>query len=110
MVYGINKNLSTTLNGGFNNSSLFNRLGTLVSGSDHPHIKPNYLYKPDSSMAIDLDRYKYVNAVTGKYDMLAFDNPLILFDDNNVAHDMSIAEVDIANSVIDVARDMRSYN
>ena len=110
MVYGLNKNLSTTLNTGFNNNPVLERIRALVSSCDHPGVKPNYLYQPDSSMAIDLERYKYVNAITGDYDMLAFDNPLILFDSNNVAHDMSIAEVDIANSVIDIARDMRSYN
>lgn len=110
MVKGLNKDLSTAITNGFINNPILDRMKALISGSDHPDIKYDYLYEPDSSMAIDLDRYKYVNAITGEYDMLAFDNPLILFDDNNVAHDMSIAEVDIANSVIDIARDMRSYN
>ena len=110
VVNGINNKLSTTLNPKFSNNPVLRRMKELVLGSDNPDLKPDYLYNPDSSMVIDLDKYMYVNAITGEYDMLAFDNPLILFDSNNVAHDMSIAEVDIANSSIDIARDMRSYN
>lgn len=106
---GLNKKLSTSIDTKFANNTLLNRIKAIIDGSDNPNIKPNYTYEPDASMEIDLNKYLLIDAITGEYSSLAFDNPLILFDNNNVAHDMSIAEIDIANSNIDIVRDMRNY-
>ena len=70
------------------------RIKEIIEDSDSPSIKPYYSYTPEKSMAIeDPD----------------FSKPDILWDKNNVANMMSIPQIDLANSNIDIALSMRKY-
>ena len=94
--------------------SLKDRLKELISNSDKPFTKFYYLYEPSDDELIDLDRYCVSssvvenNSTTTNYDMLAFDNPLIMFDKNNVACDKTIVQLDIGNSTISIQNSMLS--
>lgn len=94
--------------------TLKDRLKELITNSDKPYTKFYYLYEPSNDEAIDLERYCISssvvenNATTTNYDMLAFDNPLIMFDKNNVACDKTIVQLDIGNSVISIQNSMLS--
>ena len=94
--------------------SLKDRLRELISNSDKPYTKFYYLYEPSDDEAIDLDKYCVSssvvenNSTTTNYDMLAFDNPLIMFDKNNVACDKTIVQLDIGGSTISIQNSMIS--
>ena len=94
--------------------SLKDRLKELISNSDKPFTKFYYLYEPSDDELIDLDRYCVSssvvenNSTTTNYDMLAFDNPLIMFDKNNVACDKTIVQLDIGNSTISIQNSLLS--
>ena len=94
--------------------SLKDRLRELISNSDKPYTKFYYLYEPSDDESIDLDKYCVSssvvenNSTTTNYDMLAFDNPLIMFDKNNVACDKTIVQLDIGGSTISIQNSMIS--
>ena len=70
------------------------RIKEIIEDSDSPSIKPYYSYTPEKSMAIENPD---------------FSKPDILWDKNNVANMMSIPQIDLANSNIDIALSMRKY-
>ena len=89
---GINPNLN--LGQDIPLSSITNRMVSLIGGSDHPELKPYYSFKLDNSIAINNPD---------------FSNPEIMWDINNVANIMTINQIDLNGSTIDISRQMRNY-
>lgn len=71
-----------------------NRIKSIISNSDKPSTKPYYPYKLDNSIAMDTVDFK---------------NAYSMWDKNNIANKMTIAQIDLQNSVIDIVNDMRNY-
>lgn len=71
-----------------------NQISTIISNSDQPNTKPYYPYKLDNSIAMDT---------------VDFENAYSMWDKNNVANKMTIAQIDLQNSTMDIVNDMRSY-
>jgi len=107
VIKGINNKLSIDITN-INKTNILSRINGIISGSDKPSTKFYYSYRPDSSMEINLDKYlSYtINNNQIVYEMKAFDNPLIMWDTNNVANKMTIAQLDLANSRIDTDSNM----
>ena len=79
---------------GFTSDQICGRIREIIENSDSPSTKPCYAYTPEKSMAIENPD---------------FSKPEILWDINNVANMMSIPQIDLNNSNIDIALSMRNY-
>lgn len=83
----------------FNNDSgtslqnLNRRISEIIGGSDQPSIKPYYPYRLDNSIAMDT---------------VDFENAYSMWDKNNIANKMTIAQIDLQNSVMEIVKDMRN--
>ena len=91
IITGINSNIKA---GGASLSAILSRINSLISNSDKPSTKPYYPYKPDNSIIMDNLDFQDANTV---------------WDKNNVANMMTIAQIDIENSNIDIVSEMREY-
>ena len=91
IITGINKNIKA---GGVDLNGILSRISALISNSDKPSIKPYYPYRPDNSIIMDNLDFQDANTV---------------WDKNNVANMMTIAQIDIENSNIDIVSEMREY-
>ena len=72
-------------------SSVVNRMKELVNNSSNPEIKPYYIYKPTSDMAIQDEDIS---------------NPNIFWDKNNVANIITIPQIDLDNSNFEILKSM----
>jgi len=97
IINGINNNfVGDTINGvGFSLSDVLSRITELISNSDSQDVKPYYINVPEKSIAIEDDNIY---------------NPNILWDKNNVANIITIPQIDLDNSDIDVIKSMKNYS
>lgn len=91
IINGVNPNLSFLGTNALDNIN--SRIKTIIQNSDKPSTKPYYSYKLDNSIAM--------NSVD-------FTNAYSMWDKNNVANRMTIAQLDLKNSVMDIVNDMKS--
>lgn len=87
-------NVSSSLNS-ISLGSVLNRIDYLISHSSNPNIKPYYIHRPELSMEIQDEDIS---------------NPYILWDKNNVANIITIPQIDLDNSNIDITKSMRIYS
>lgn len=99
-VRGINELISNDKD--VNIKNICNRITTILDNSDSPSTRFYYCNEPDNSMSINLLKYCVYNKKTETFDQLAFDNPNVMWDVNNLANPITIAQIDIPNSIIDV--------
>lgn len=87
------------------------RIKTLIENSDHPSLKPYLIYEPDNAVKINLE--KYCNKVTTSngiiYKNKAFDNQEVMWDVNNIANQMTIPQIDLDASSIEINSILRGY-
>ena len=90
---------------------VLNRMKNIVDGSDHPSLKPYYIYEPDNTTKINLERYcnKIVTNGVTTYKNKAFDNQEIMWDINNIANQMTIPQIDLDSSNIEINSILRGY-
>ena len=89
VIDGINENMSE-----ISLTQVLNRISELISNSNKPNVKPYYIHKPSNDLAIQDE------------DIM---NPNIFWDKNNVANIITIPQIDISNSSIEIAKSMRNY-
>ena len=90
---------------------ILKRMKEIIDGSDHPSLKPYYIYEPDNTSKINLERYcnKISTASGVVYKNKAFDNQEIMWDINNVANHMTIPQIDLDSSMIEINSVLRRY-
>lgn len=87
---GINSNINTD----YNYNDIMDEIHSLISNSTNPDVRPYYINKPENTMAIQNED---------------FSNPNIFWDKNNVANNITIGQIDITNSTLDISKSMRGY-
>ena len=92
VVTGLNDNLS--VDGNVTLDAVLNRINELLESANNTNIKPYYIYEPELSKAIQDDDVS---------------NPNMFWDYNNIANAITIAQIDIDNSNIDITKSMRNY-
>ena len=90
VIDGVNENISNVIS----LNELSSEIKSILAQSDKPSIKPYYPYRLDNSIAMNTVDFKDASA---------------MWDKNNVANKMTIAQIDLQNSIIDVDITMRSY-
>lgn len=91
IITGLNKNLPGDY---FSLNDVMGRINDLLASSNDSSTVPYLTYEPEQSMAIQNENLA---------------DPTTLWDHNNVANHITIAQVDIENSNIDIIKSMRNY-
>ena len=91
VINGLNPELSNV--DGCNLQSILKKMSDLIANSDVPSTKPYYPYKLDNSIAMDVTD---------------FEDAYAMWDKNNIANKMTVAQIDLQGSVIEIVKDMRN--
>ena len=94
VIDGVNPDIDIFADGDDTSLDKLNaRISAIIKGSDQPSIKPYYPYTLDNSIAMDTVDFK---------------NAYSMWDKNNIANKMTIAQIDLQNSVMEIVKDMRN--
>ena len=94
VIDGVNSDIDIFNNDdGTSLQNLNRKISEIIGGSDQPAIKPYYPYTLDNSIAMDTVDFK---------------NAYSMWDKNNIANKMTIAQIDLQNSVMEIVKDMRN--
>jgi len=91
VINGLNPELSNIE--GCDLQRILKEMSNLIANSDVPSTKPYYPYKLDNSIAMDVTDFK---------------DSYAMWDKNNIANKMTVAQIDLQGSVIEIVKDMRN--
>lgn len=103
-------NNSITLRQDIKLDTILARIKELISSSDRPSTKYFYTYDINDGVHMNLDTYVIIDGedVNKKpiYSSKAFDNAEIFWDKHNLANELTIAQIDIRNSTVNIVSGM----